>query len=132
RGGDRWRDTRRGGRLDELEQLDVMIHHIFQSRCAVVVEIRSRLSDAMEAGDVEFVPVVQRWWAAHKARQQRAPGIRAGAPDFDVVHRKLIRANFVRNANRAGLEREARGGYGVDRARTGGVDIVETGDQRRL
>ena len=70
---------------------------------------------------------------ADKARQQRAPGIGAGAPDFGAVReRELIRAHFVRKPAWARLKRKPRRRYGIHRTWTGGVDIVETGDQRQL
>src|SRR5215831_12819163 len=105
RGGNRWKNTRRLRSLYELEELDVMTHYSFQRRRAVVVEIGGGMSDAMESGDIEFVPVIERRRSADKACEQRSARVRAGAADFrSVGERELIRAHLAGEAVGTGLE----------------------------
>ena len=57
---ERWhRATRRGIRLHELEELDVVVDHLLERGGAVVVEVRRRFRDATKSRNVELLPVVQ-------------------------------------------------------------------------
>ena len=47
--------------LDKLVKLDVVIDNFFQSRRAVVVEVRRRMPNAVEARDIQLVPVISGW-----------------------------------------------------------------------
>jgi hypothetical protein len=113
-------------RFEALEKFDVVVDHGFQSRGAVVVEVRRSAIDPPEARRIKFVPVIARRWTPDEAGQQRTSRIRARPTRGSTVREcYFIRARITGKRRRARRKGEPGGRNRIDRSWALGLNVDE-------